>query len=108
MWSWTLKRTKARSRAGRWSWAQENPGEIKSKEVELKSQKNPGEIKSREVELESQSPGEIKRKEEELDSPENLGEMRSRAGRWSWAVIAGWFVLLQSCSSTVASRTLSL
>ena len=33
---------------------------------------------------------------------------RSRAGRWSWALKAGWIVLLQSSSSTVASQTLSL
>ena len=31
--------------------SEENPGEIKSKEVELDPQENPGEIKSREVEL---------------------------------------------------------
>ena len=32
---------------------------------------------------------------------------RSRAGRWSRALIAGWIVLLQSCSSTIAFRTQS-
>ena len=31
----------------------------------------------------------------------------SRAGRWSWALIAGWTVLLLSCPSTVAFWTLS-
>ena len=35
---------------------QENPGEIKSREVELDSQENQGEIKSREVELGSREP----------------------------------------------------
>ena len=27
---------------------------------------------------------------------------RTRGGRWSWALIAGWTVLLPSCSSTLA------
>ena len=30
------------------------------------------------------------------------GQERPRAGRWSWALIAGWLVLLLSCSSTTA------
>ena len=54
----------------------------------------PRQIKSREVELVHRHL---------IESPE-----RWRAGRWSWSVIAGWTVLLLSCSSTVAFRTLSL
>ena len=38
----------------------------------------------------------------------NRAQERLRAGRWSRALIAGWFVLLQCCSSTLAFRTLSL
>ena len=53
---------------------QDNPGEIKRREVELEPQESPGEIKSMEVELGSES----------------------------------WTTLCFSCTSTVASRTLSL
>ena len=38
----------------------------------------------------------------------NRLQERSRGGRWSWVLIAGWIVLLLSCSSTVAFRTTSL
>ena len=59
--------------------SQENPGEIKRREVELDPQESPGEIKSREVELDLQeSPGEIKRREVELDPQENPGEVKGR------------------------------
>ena len=40
--------------------------------------------------------------------PYTLHQKISRAGRWSWALIFGWFVLLHSCASTVASRTVSV
>ena len=74
----------------------QTPGEIKRREVELGSHKwvdclvgelfskTPGEI------LFSKTPGEIKRREVD------------------WTLLAGWIVLLRSCSSTVAFRTLSL
>ena len=37
--------------------------------------------------------------------PYTLHQKIPRAGRWSWALIGGWFVLLHSCSSAFASRT---
>ena len=40
------------------------------------------------------------------EGPQGPGEMKSR--KWSWALIAGWFVRVLTCSSTVAFRTLSL
>ena len=67
---------------------QENPGEIKRREVELDPQENPGEIERREVELGPQdSPGEIKRRDVELDPQENPGEIKRREvelGSESW------------------------
>ena len=61
--------------------SQENPGEIKSREVELDSQENPGEIKSRETVLDSQeNPGEIKRREVKLDPQESPGEINEKVG----------------------------
>ena len=43
-------------------------------------------------------------------STSDRDQERSRAGRWSWALIAGWIwiVLLLSCSSTAAFWTLSV
>ena len=69
--------------------------------MESCSQENPGEIKSWEVELDSQeNPGEIKRKEVELDSQENPGTIKRTC---SWAPIVKLFY-----NSAVPSRTLSL
>ena len=69
---------------------QENPEEIKSREVGLDPQVSPGEIKRREVGLDSQvSPEEIMSREVELGSE-------------SWTSFAS------SCFSTAVLRTLSL
>ena len=49
--------------------------------VELDSQENPGEIKRKEVKLDPQeNPGEIKRKEVKLDPQENPGEINETVG----------------------------
>ena len=51
--------------------------------------------------VEIEIPGEIKRREVELGSQSwmdclvgDRSQERSRGGRWSWALIAGWIVLL--------------
>ena len=57
---------------------------------------SPGEIKSREVELGFHSRMDCLIVELSMKSALRSQE-RSRAGRWSWAFIAGWIVLLLSC-----------
>ena len=90
----SLERAQERSRAGTWSWT-------------LKREPRRDQEQGRGAGLSRESPGEIKSRDGELDSQERA-QARARAGTWSWAFITGWFVLLQSCSSTAASRTLSL
>ena len=86
--------------------SQESPREIKGREVELDSQESPREIKGREVELDSQeSPREIKGREMELDSQGSPGDIKGREVELDWKTLT---VLLQSYSSTTASRTLTL
>ena len=78
--------------------------------MELDSQENPGEVKSREVELDSQeNPGEIKGLEVELDSQENRGEVKSREvelGSNSRLVCLAAKLFLNSCFSDTVFVTL--